>query len=233
MKRLSAFAGANWQSAVAGAFGALAVVILWAGCAALVRWPSVLAWIELHSGLAAWLQAIFSVAAIGASSFFALWVPLHIRDLGERDAVQRAINTLLMLINTTHSAWDSARQILQNSQWGERSGVLIKDSIARASAMADLVPASMQLGEALTAITRCRSRLVVLKELIAHLDVAADRRQMAEQMPFYEVLGELEETLEACSQMRPLKVAGSWIIFAPGDMSDHPEIESTARRSGL
>jgi hypothetical protein len=231
MKQLAAFASANWRSAIAGAIGALVVMVVWAACATLIRWSAALGWIESHPGLAAWMQAILSVVAIGASSFFALWVPLHLRDLGERDAVQRAINTLLMLVNTTHSAWDSARHILRNNEWSKRSGALIRDSIERSYAMADFIPASMQLGEALTAIARCRSRLVVLSELVSHLEKADDVREAAQQMPFHDVLGELEETLEACGEMKPLKVAGSWMMFAPGDMADHPEIEAAAQRT--
>jgi hypothetical protein len=231
IKRLAALTIANWQSAVAGAFGALAVMIVWVAGTALFRWSEALIWIERHPSLAAWVQAILSIAAIGASSFFALWVPLHIRDLGERDGVQRAINTLLMLISTTHSAWDSTRHILEDGKWSDRSGALIRDSIARASAMADLVPASMLLGSALTAVAQCRSRLVVLNEFISRLGDSANVQQMAKQMPLRDVLEELEKTLEACSEMRPLKVAGSWMMFAPEDALDHPEIKASVRRS--
>jgi hypothetical protein len=138
-----------------------------------------------------------------------------------------------MLVGTSHSAWDSTRHILQHNEWGRRSGALIRDSMGRATAMADLVPASMQLGEALTAVARCRSRLVVLSEFVSALDEAANVREMAEQMPFHDVLGEIEETLETCREMKPLKVAGSWMIFAPGDAADHAEIGAAAQRAGL
>jgi hypothetical protein len=232
VKPLVAFARANWPSAIAGAIGALTIAIMWSAVLTVSGGPSFIIWIEAHPGLAAWMQAVFSVVAIVASSFFALWVPLHVRALGERDAVQRAINTLLMFVSTTHSAWDSVRHILQNNEWGARSGALVRDSIGRATAMADLVPASMQLGEALTAVARCRSRLVVLSEFLSALEVG-DVPQVAEQMPFHDVLGEIEEVLAACSEMKPLKVAGSWMIFAPSDAADHAEIGAAAQRAGL
>ena len=233
MKRVGVFARTNWQSALAGALGALAVLAFWASCATLSHWKTPLVWIEQHPGLAAWMQAILSVVAIGASSFFALWVPLHLRDLGERDTVQRAINTLAMMAGTTHSAWDSMRQILQGNAWNGRSGALIRDSIDRAFVMANLVPASMQLGEALTVIARCRSRLVILNELVSKLDATASDRQQLQRTPLAEVLRELEATIQICSQMRPIKLAGSWMIFAPGDTEDHPEIAEAARRAGF
>ena len=233
VKQFVAFARANWPSAVAGACGALAVAVVLGAAVVVLRWQAGIGWIEAHPGLAAWMQAFFSVVAIVASSFFALWVPLHFRELGERDAVQRAINTLLMLISTTQSAWDSVRHILQNNEWGARSGALILESIGRATAMADLVPASMHLGEALTAVARCRSRLVVLSEIVSALDGAANVQEVAERIPFHDVLGEIEETLGTCREMKPLKVAGSWMIFAPGDAADHAEIGAASQRAGF
>lgn len=231
VKQIVAFARANWPSAIAGIFGALAVLIVWAAFVMVLRWPAGMNWIESHPGLAAWMQAVFSVVAIAASSYFAIKVPLHIRELGERDAVQRAINTLLMLVSTTHSAWDGARHILQNNEWSNRSGSLVRDSIGRATTLADLVPASMQLGEALTAVVRCRTRLVVLSEFVSALEATTNVQEVANQMPFHDILGELEETLATCGEMRPLKLAGSWMIFAPGDVADHPEIETAARHA--
>lgn len=232
MKRLVAFARAYWPSALAGASGALVVAIIWGAAGAVLHWSAALAWIEGHPGLAGWVQAVFSVVAILASSFFAFWVPLHLRALSERDTVQRAINSLLMLVSTTHSAWDSALHILRNNEWGRRSGALIRDSIARATAMADLVPPSMQLGEALTAVARCRSRLIVLGEFVSALEEAGNQQEIAVQMPFHDVLGELEETLNICGDMKPLLVAGSWMIFAPGDVADHAEVGAAAQRAG-
>ena len=94
--------------------------------------------------------------------------------------------------------------------------------------MADFVPASMQLGEALTAVVRCRSRLVVLGEFVSALEEAANVQEVAEQVSFHDVLAEIEEALETCGEMRPLKVAGSWMIYAPGDAEDHAEIGAAA-----
>jgi len=55
-----------WQnSIIGGAAGAMAVVsLIW-----LVSLPQTLKWIENHDGLAGWLQAIFSVAAIGVTGW--------------------------------------------------------------------------------------------------------------------------------------------------------------------
>jgi hypothetical protein len=40
---------------------------------------------------AGWAQAVGSLLAIAASAFFAIWVPLHIRDRDQREAVGRDI----------------------------------------------------------------------------------------------------------------------------------------------
>jgi hypothetical protein len=55
-----------WQNSIlGGAVGATAVVsLIW-----LVALPQTLKWIESHDGLAGWLQAIFSVAAIGVTGW--------------------------------------------------------------------------------------------------------------------------------------------------------------------
>ncbi|ALL14249.1 hypothetical protein [Caulobacter henricii] len=225
MKRLVAFAEDNWPSAVAGALGALFVVMLWALAAAAFRASPTLEWIEDHSGLAAWVQAVFSVVAILASCAFSLWVPLHVRDLGERDAVQRAINALTMMTGSTHSAWSSTRKMISRGQWDSGSEALIRDAVERATAMTDLVPASMQLCGAVTIIARCRGNLVVLTEFVSSLARQSNVRPIDNRMAFDEVIGGLETALEMCGQMKPLKVGGAWMIFAPGDAADHPEID--------
>lgn len=217
MKWLANFAVVNWQNALAGAVGALAVVITWAIFSALAHWPSSLIWIERHPGLAAWVQAFFSVVAIGASSFFAFWVPIHLRDVGERDAVQRAINTILILINTTYSAWESTRQILDNKEWNTHSTAFINELINSSSAMINLIPVSMQLGGALLAVDHCRSRLVVLREFSSRLNEVNDVYDLAKDMPFDDILADLEELAKNFGAMKPLKIAGSWMIFAQED----------------
>lgn len=55
-----------WQnSIIGGAIGAASLLaLIW-----LVSLPQTLKWIECHAGLAGWLQAIFSVAAIGVTGW--------------------------------------------------------------------------------------------------------------------------------------------------------------------
>jgi hypothetical protein len=168
------------------------------------------------SDTASWVQAIGSILAIGASSFFAIWVPLRMRDLAGRDEVQRAINNSIILCGICQSAWTTFLSILQEKAWGPRSAEIIRQHVATGRTVAAQVPHSMMLGEAYYAVTSCTSsihNLEIALDTLAGNEALGDRAEVA----FGDAVEDLKKVEGMLRVMEPKKVAGHWMMLSPQD----------------
>lgn len=114
------------RAVLGGAFGCLVVLCLVAG----IRWAATLSWLGGPVGLAGWVQAVGSIAAV----LGALWIALNAnaiqrqRDAEARSAVTMAAYMMIYGVqNTASKSVQSLREAVTAEFWKLEGGTFMQD----------------------------------------------------------------------------------------------------------
>jgi hypothetical protein len=192
----------------------------WAGLAVvsgLVCW----AWIGFGGPLppfpekdrAAWVQAYGSVLAIVASATLAIWVPIHMRALAERDLVQRALNAMIVACGATKGTWLSLAHSAQNGEIHDHTGRVFGAHIELARGALNAVSLGVLLGASYEAYGAIAIKLRMVEYLLEYL-VGKDGSKSDVQAQFRSSIADLEKVSAQLAAMAPRKIAGHWMIYS-------------------
>jgi hypothetical protein len=162
---------------------------------------------------AAWIQAIGSIVAIIVSAAFALWVPLHVRALSERDAVTRAITAARASALQNAQLWRTFPDMLHNNRFGEGSPYLILAAVQNARRNLEAVNAAFFVHSALPALTGVDISLDLLAHSVRSAELArAEGKVWTPQTSFFaEAQKMADEALGEIKEIEVLRIGSHWI----------------------
>jgi len=166
------------------------------------------------------MQAIFSVAAIVASSVIAILVPLHVRNRDARDSVQRSIANTVILVGITRSLWEGLFGVLKSNEFSEHTRDIFQPQVASARSVAAQVPHSVMMGEAFEVVAGCSMVIEVFVQTINRLCDANEIDAVSRRIPFADVFGDLDRYEEMTKDLQPQKVDGMWMIATDEEVAE-------------
>ena len=132
-----------------------------------MSWEVVSCWIESHPGLASWVQAIGSIAAIAAAGFF----PFIHERAKEKQTRRNTLTSLLHMANRLENLL-----VMEGNALGDEIGHEMWRTLNRTqelklvSQLVDELPASMFIGFEMTYLSELRSCAAYAKKLAEDFD---------------------------------------------------------------
>jgi hypothetical protein len=166
---------------------------------------------DAHEGQAAWVQAVGSIAAILASSAFAIWVPLRMRDLEGRDLARRSLNNLIFVAGALESIWRSMKTTVEKSQYSSGARALLESQMAGVRALLSEVHRHTLGPDALLALGMFEMQFPAIESALSAIERALALGE-APQLAFDEGAARVRSKLMVLSDLDAVRKDGVWRV---------------------